>query len=309
MNNLFKLCEIEQSMKFVGQAAARGTCNAINFFLINTASNMIRQRRAGIPEATEQDPTPINHIDNYDTAQKDQDDQDQTDDTRAEQGFTVPDDPVVVAGYVKVIFAELNEELLKHAGKVEYQSTPGQFYPNPFEIPTTLAKEIDRQMRAARMPHEAILKNEAEILGRPIEEIIAAAGRKIAQRVGFIKENAKEIIELASNWHLEGDEAGMDHESAYERLHPMQQLRLLAGADSGLWFAIGNQIQNPRRLDLREVRANIDLIEGRRTELLAEVSRLMRIDSFGRQVREAEDRGQVYPRFNPAPEKMKAKTA
>jgi hypothetical protein len=302
---MFKLLEINASMKFVGQAASRGVCNAINFFLISTASNIIRNRTAGVPEPTAFDPNPVNHIDNYDEAKKDAEDKTNTDENREEQGYEAPEDPTVVAGYLKVIYAELNEELIRHAQKVEYQSSPGHFYPNPFEIPMSLSKEIERQMKAVKLPSEALLRNEAEILGRPYEEIVAAAQRKMVQRVGFIRENAKEIIELASNWHLSGDDADIEYEDAYERLHPMMKLRLLAGAEQGVFFAIGNQIENRQRLDLKTVKGNIKLLEDTQEAIHDEVDRLMRIDSFKRKVHEAEERNQQYPRFNMRPSELK----
>lgn len=325
---LFKLCEIDASMAFVGRGAGLGVCNAINFFLVNTASNIIRARTTGIPEATEWDPNPINNIDAHneqmanrgsvahnvrgesgvDDEGNDVADINDEQENRAEQGFTVPDDPVVVAGYLKVIFAELQAELIRHARKHPYESMPNRSYPDRFDIPFTLVKELERQM-VQKEPDERRIANEAEILGRPIEEIRTLALRRGASRINFIRENAREIIELAANWHLTGDDAMLDHHACVERLHPMQQLRLLAGADQGLFFAVKNTIMNYQRLDIKIVKANIDMIEGKRNEVLDEVDRLMRIDSFQRQVMEAEERGQTYPAFQPRAVLHKAKTA
>lgn len=300
---MFKLIEVDTSHKFVGQAASRGVANAINFFLINTASSIIRQRRTGVPEPTDIEPNPVNNIDNYDEAAKDLAEAEDTAENREEQGFYVPDDPVHVAGLLKVIFAHLYEDLAQYAQQIEYVSSPGKYFLNPFDVPMTLSREIERQMRSVRGRSLALQQAEADDLGRPLEEIQAADGRKIAQRVGFMKENAKEIIALVDSWHLVEDEAMMDHEQAYERLHPLQQLRLLSGADQGLFFAIGNQIENRQRLDNKTRKGNIILIEGKRNQILDEVDRLMRIDSFQRAVHAAEERGQSYPRFNPREEK------
>lgn len=305
---LFKLATIDASMPYVGRALGLGVCNSINFFLINTASGIIRQRRAGIPDATAWEPNPVNHIDNYDEASKDNTERNETNANREEQGFTVPENPTIVAGYLKVIFAELQAELHRMARTYPFQSMPGRSFPDKFDIPFTIPLELERQM-IQKLPDEKRLAREAEILEMPIETIRNIAIQKDMSRINWIRENAGEITELISNWHLEGDDAMLDHHACVERLHPMQQLRLLAGADQGLWFGITNTIRNNQRLDILEVKKQKDFLQGKRDEVLNEVERLMRIDSFQRQVMEAELRGQTYPKFNPRQTKRETKVA
>lgn len=298
---MFKLLEIESRQDFVGRAAAKGVADSINFFLINTASNAIRQRRAGVPEASLAIPNPVNHVDNYDEAQKDLDDAAEERIIRAEQGFVVLDSPEVVAAYLKVIYEYLDGRLHEMANTKEYQSKPGYFFPIQFDIPTPLDMVLERRINSARMPTEAAMQQEARDLHCLVSEVRLAAATRIARQTGFLKENAKEIIDMVSNWHLPEDQLGIDHEQALDALHPLQHLRLLAGADNGLWFEKRRTLENPQGLDAVRRAGNLLLIKGRRQDIFDEIDRLMRIPSFQREVQYMEERGSRYPRFNPTP--------
>lgn len=300
---MIDLIKIDSSKSILPeQAACRGVAGAINFMLITAASTIIRRKSISLPEGDEP-----NHIDNYNENIAAQEEAEENLRVREEQGFSPPVDIVEQAAVLKILLSHLSDNMEDHARKVEAATRPGYMLPEPFDMPESIARTLDRQMKSRPPISEARKKQEAELLGVSEEDVEAAHERRGAQQISFLKVNAKEIQEIIRNVHWTGEP--LDEYQAFEWLEPIVQLRLLAGADSGLWFARQQQIERFRN-NAEEAAGNIRLFDDLRLKVHNERDRLMRIESFKRKVDDAILRGATLPRFNVRPlEPKKAKVA
>lgn len=293
--SILKLIEIksDESM-FAEREASRGMASSINFMLINFAATVIRNRNRSIPDL---DMDAINNIDNFNENISAQAADDENDANREELGYEIQVDPVEQAAALKVIRTHLADNCEDHARKVRAATNPKILLPEPFDMPDTILRTIERQIRVRPKLSEERVKAEAELLGVSPDDIEAAHARQQDQTVSFYTKNAQEILEMIKNLHW--TEQDFDAYAAWDWLAPVTKVRLISGADQGMWFARSNQIQRFRN-NVDEARANIRLIDLLRNEVLDEKDRLMRIDSFKRSVALALERSSSgVIKFNP----------
>lgn len=302
---MIDIIKLDSSRSIIpGQAASRGVAGTINFMLINMASQVIRQRRVGMPE-DQGDATELLNIDHYNDNIALQEEAEENAANREELGYEAQVDPVERGAVLKLLYQHIYNDMYPFARKTPAESNPNILLPNQFDVPEPVAAVIRRGSEVQPITDriKLNLQHEADALGVTLEDTMLAFNRRQTRAASFMKLNAAEIRDIIKNLHWTG-EPFQDAYQMVDWLEPIVQLRLLAGADGGLFFARSFEIGRYRS-NGSQAAANIVLIDGARREVIAEYDRLMRIESFKRSVENAQSKGANLPFFNPPPPAVK----
>ena len=290
MLNLIKVNEICPT---IGRSAGRAVVGSINFQLVNAAIRHIKREMFGVPV----DGTP--DIDAFNTNQSAIDDETESAQARVEQGFTIPEDPLVLASLLKIIANNIADNLEDNAGRVRSLST-NKMLPNPYDIAPTVEQSFEQQLKLQPTISKAVIKAEAAELGVSEEEILSAQTKRQDAQTRFLKENKALILETVRNLHWKGDE-NMDADLAFDRLPAMTRVRLASKADAGLLRAREREIVSYVQFGREDAKGNIKLIDGTRNELLDEVHNWMQIPNFKREYNDVLERSNQAPVFGKRP--------
>lgn len=314
---LLNRIKFDPSFPIVGRAAGRSVVSSIHFALIAMASAAIRKNATGLPIATEDNPDPLNHIDNANEQVNAAHERAEELRNRREQGFdteeldteggvsefaSTPEDPMVLASLLKILADHITENLNKNAGTVKLLLT-GAMAPNPYDLASSIVDSLDRQIQFTNTPNLAVVEATSKALGITKDEVLAAHAKQSQSQATFLRNNRSEILTVIRNLHWRGD-SDMDAEIAETRLPAIHKLRLLRAAEAGLFNARGREITNFSRFGQKDAPGNIRAIDGTREELHDEFDAILKDSNAKRELEEAEKRGAAIPQMNARPSEV-----
>lgn len=284
-------CKWKEETPFVCHAAYRGVISAINFQLITTASQQLRQEQNLNPGG--------GGIDAYNELLAAREESAEEERSLEEQGLPKGPTPRVVGGMLKAIAAYLNDELLEHATPVELITT-GKTVPNPWEVGENVAMTLQRQVIRSPREMTSQMKLEAKALNVSEEVIAEAIQRQQHNNAAFLTNNREALLSIIDSMVFENpDELAV--EAIWRQLPVMLRFRLFAAADSGLYFASTREATRYILQGRLESKSNVGLIDGERRVLRQEINDFLSDPKNKREIREAIDGGAVIPVLRPVP--------
>jgi hypothetical protein len=278
-------CKYKAESPFVCQSAYRGVIGSINFMLINSASNMLRQEQTLNPGG--------GGIDAYNELLAAQGEHTEEERSLEEMGLETRDDPRIVGGQLRLVSAALNEELLEHAPRVFFPLSR-KTGPDPWTVGDSIEMTLARQI--ARTPRDltAAMKAEAKALNVSEEVIHEALKRQQATSAAWLANNRELILEVIHSMNFENPDA-LTVETVWDKLPAMTRFRLYAAADGGLFRKSQNEAQRYIVWGRIESKSNVGLCDGERRVLRTEINGFLRDEHNKREIQAALDNGATMP--------------
>jgi hypothetical protein len=143
---------------------------------------------------------------------------------------------------------------------------------------------VDWAVSQVRGTNEAQLVAEAKAMNVDVEEIRASDARQTERQRAFLKDNLNDIITVYHGLTAIGQDGHPltldDAEAVMSNLPAIQQMRIAAAIDRGLYKQRGFELDRRRGAYREEVKTNIAFLDGARREILAEVARWMKKQPF-----------------------------
>ncbi len=197
---LFNKIQITDPFPFIGKAALRGIGNSLNFSIINLCSAKIRRDLFGSPvEDAPVDVDPLlakygKTLDQRNTEDEARRGREHEDAQRQEQGFTVVDDPLELAGYLLVIRNAIGLQLNEHARRLTSPLLNGATYLDPFETLRTLDDELMRQLTKPVLLNEEHLRAQAKQLRISLDQLKRITIAQQNSGIRFLKERKNDLL-------------------------------------------------------------------------------------------------------------------
>lgn len=312
---------IDPTVPFLGRAVGKAVVSALTYAMFGMAQQAVRIQKMGAPQHVEDNPVPelehemtsavINghHVGVNSEAlaagNREQSYEEMDEKQRDMQGAQQQMSQMELASIDAAINATLTYHLVRNAGRVVLKSDPTKQMPNPFDIPQSLDQTFEFMLnRAPAIVSEATLKAEAAFLGVTIDDIKRNMDANNTNQRRFLMENGPDIIAWVKNI----DPADGDLESLEARLPVINQERIWAAADRGLWNQRSREISNFTRANpipaLRDnAPGNIAMIDGYRVKLLSDYDEWVKNPKIAASLDEATLRGVSRPTWNQRPVK------
>lgn len=295
MSNLFSLLKHDSSMPVVAKAAGRQFVNSINFMLITSASQLVREdlriRPAGDLDAPD--------LDAYNALLAGRRDAEEEDSQHAEQGFGDGLSLMEKCKYLKSLRNYINEQLHKNATQVKFELS-GKVGPNPFEIGDPIEMTLQRQIDRAPRELTGAMKMEAKALGLPEDAILQGLARQQANNTEFLTKHRHTIMEVITKMECaELDEDSV--EGMFDKLPAMERFRLWAAADNGLYFSGITQGQRWVLNKVQEGKDNLAIINATRHKVRKDINEFLSEVHNKRAIADAMAAGATPPVLNPLP--------
>lgn len=293
--SILQKIKFNPAMPIIARGGGRGLVGSLNFSILNLIQQSLKQAKFGLPTA------------GVDTANDETADiaaQKENARNREEQGFTVSDDPLVLAARLKLIRDAVAKDLRDNADMRPMVLDPHVTIPDVFHVGSDFEESIEFQKGLAPRLSEAQMKAEAKALNVSVDDVRNALMRRHARQVGFLNDHEGEIIAAyhsltavdTDGYALDLDEA----EAVLANLPAIYQLRIAAAVDKGLYRQRNNELERALSGNAQS-KGNIGLIDGTRREILAEVDRWTHAPQFKTQIEDAINRGTNLPAFAPVP--------
>jgi len=316
MKSIIDVVRLDSHAPFVGRAAARSMVGSLNFTIANLVASKVRQRRvAGVPAEDDrlQPATRASlealqekygntldirsEIDEHDRGQAHEDR------IREEQGFVVVQDPMELAGLLKVVRDALAEDLLLHAQMLRNPLDPkGGTYADPFHVAPSLEESFLKQLANQPKVNEAQATAQARALELDPADVIRVLQRQQEVGLRFLKENKEELLALINEVGARKPDGGVysteDAAEVEAKLPGIHRARLFVSADRGLWYETDRTI-NMRLRGHPDALGNLKLLDGKREEVHALFKQLMQNGNVHRDIDEAVRRGATWPALLP----------
>lgn len=335
--------KIQKPFEFIGRAAQRSMIGTLNFSISNLATRAIRLKLAnaaaeGDVEKVLQKPTAqalkdlqqkfsgggggntLDARNELDEAERGREHEEQM---RQDQGYTVQEDPLEMAGRLLVVRDCLAADMNDHAVLRRNPLDPhGAMYKDPYSLAPTLEQTFIRQLEQAPKVNEKRARAQAEAMKLPYESVLRVlrAEQEASQR--FLKANKDDIHgfltslkayrplrddEDPDEFKAQGIEVTVDKDGRksipwqnedadyiFENLPAIRQAGLYVAADRGLWYEMDRWIRARLRSHPDSL-GNMKAIVAARQDIHAEFGRRMANPAFKQEISEAVERGATWP--------------
>lgn len=296
MSNLLeKQCIFDASMPIVARSAGRGIINSVNFGLIMSAQNMLRQERQLHPEGDIG-----GGIDEYNRLLSQLSSAQEEDENRVEQGHGDGVTELERCSMLRSIATWINEtQLLPNATMVHYELSRVDA-PNPFEVGDSVEVTLSRQILRAPRELTTTMKMEAAALGLPEEAILAGLQRQQAVNSAFLSDNRHYVLDIIRRMEVHAlDETSVV--AMFEKLSALDRLRVYAAAD-GMMYRVGiTQGQRWVVNKVQEGKDNLAILNAERIHLREEINLFLKDPKVKKDISEAVGRGATLPVLQPLP--------
>jgi hypothetical protein len=307
--DLLSKIKYDPGFPLAARTAGRALVGSLNFSISNLIQQHLRQQRFA---ATGAEPEEVPTIDDANDLEAEKAEKAEEQRTRAEQGFAVPQDPLDTASKLKLIRDAINADLLEHAARVPMATKPGYTLPDARHVGANFAESVHFQSNMEFRPNRAQAEAEATVLGRSVEEVLAAqmSNHEMSQR--FMKEMVPDILtvyDTLTAMGTDGHALGLEDANAvFTKLPAINRERMVAKVDAALYRAVQTEVQ--RHLRKRpDAMGNIGLLEGLRREIRDAWTIEAGRPEVRKELKDSEDAGASRPAWAPAPPRPQQKAA
>ena len=273
--SLLQKIKFDPAQPIVARGGGKGLVSTLNFSILNLIRQHLREQMYGAPTDGVEGA-------NEEAAAKDATAEEKR--TREEQGFDTPVPPLVTAAKLKLIRDAVNGDLIENAARKPMVTDPNKTLPDAYHVGQDFRSSVDWAVSQVRGTNEAQMVAEAKAMNVDVEEIRASDARQTERQRAFLKDNLDDIVTQYYGLTAIGQDGHPlsldDAEAVLSNLPAIQQMRVAAAIDRGLYKQRGLELDRRQGRYREEAKTNIALLDGARREVLAEVARWMEKQPF-----------------------------
>jgi hypothetical protein len=207
----------------------KGFTGGLNFLIVALLQRHLSNERQGRPEEMDHR-AGSQETDTVMAAGDAAEGEEVRDVAHTEQGYDAMEEPLVVAGRIKSVYDYVAAILLENA---RMRVLPDdRRVPDPFHLATTVENSLNFRASAPVRIDEAAAKAKAEMYGLSVDDVKAPIiARNKRMQLATLRD-AERLVEMYHALNSIGEDGhALECEASFDRLHPLQQTKVLISLD------------------------------------------------------------------------------